>query len=269
MKHPIPGRRHARHTQPSRLRRAGLATGFIGAAILTTAAAPPPAAAGPLDSTPLNEISQTIDVSQLRATEATAQAAVDYQLAASQTAAAASALKAAQARKATELRRAAAQAAAKARAARARRTAAAHAAAVPLTPVAATTTASPAAPAPAPAGGKVATLLAFVRAQLGKPYVLGGTGPGSYDCSGLVQAAYRTVGVSLPRVSQSQSAAGRQVSLSALQPGDILYWGGAGVAYHVAVYVGGGDFIGAQNPSSGVVEHPLTWDEPTGAVRVL
>ena len=77
------------------------------------------------------------------------------------------------------------------------------------------------------------------------------------------------VGVDLPRVSQAQSTAGTQVSLSNLQPGDILYWGGAGSAYHVGVYVGGGQFVGAQNPSTGVVLRSLDYDPPSGAVRVL
>ncbi|MEU5548058.1 NlpC/P60 family protein, partial [Streptomyces sioyaensis] len=51
--------------------------------------------------------------------------------------------------------------------------------------------------------------------------------------------------------------------------GDILYWGSAGSAYHVGVYIGEGKFIGAQNPGTGVVERPLSHDKPTGAVRVL
>jgi peptidoglycan DL-endopeptidase CwlO len=99
--------------------------------------------------------------------------------------------------------------------------------------------------------------------------VSGGTGPSSWDCSGLVQAAFRSVNIDLPRVSQAQSTAGTQVSLSNLQPGDILYWGGAGSAYHVAVYVGGGEFVGAQNSGTGVVQRPLSYDPPSGAVRVL
>lgn len=109
----------------------------------------------------------------------------------------------------------------------------------------------------------------FARAQVGKAYVSGGTGPSSFDCSGLVQAAYRQAGISLPRVSQAQSSAGTSVSLSALQPGDILYWGSRGSAYHVAIYVGGGKFVGAQNSSTGIVERSLSYDKPTGAVRVL
>lgn len=119
------------------------------------------------------------------------------------------------------------------------------------------------------ATGSAAALIAFARAQVGDAYVMGSTGPNAWDCSGLVQAAYKQIGVDLPRVSQDQSTAGTQVSLSNLQPGDILYWGSAGSAYHTAIYVGGGEFVGAQNPGTGVVEKSLDWDPPTGAVRVL
>lgn len=121
----------------------------------------------------------------------------------------------------------------------------------------------------APATGSAAAIVNFARAQVGKAYVLGGTGPSSFDCSGLVQAAYRQAGISLPRMSQAQSSAGTSVSLSALQPGDILYWGSKGSAYHVALYVGGGKFVGAQNSGTGIVERSLSYDKPTGAVRVL
>ncbi|WP_405979251.1 C40 family peptidase [Streptomyces sp. NBC_00158] len=120
-----------------------------------------------------------------------------------------------------------------------------------------------------PATGSAAAIIAFARAQIGKPYVLGSTGPTAYDCSGLVQAAYRQAGIKLDRVSQDQSMAGRSVSLNALQPGDIVYWGAKGSAYHVAIYSGNGKFIGAQNPSTGIVERSLSYDMPTGAVRVL
>lgn len=121
----------------------------------------------------------------------------------------------------------------------------------------------------APATGSAASIVNFARAQVGKAYVRGGTGPSSFDCSGLVQAAYRQAGITLPRMSQQQSSFGTSVSLSALQPGDILYWGSKGSAYHVAVYVGGGKFVGAQNSSTGIVERSMSYDKPTGAVRVL
>ncbi|MEV7612859.1 C40 family peptidase [Streptomyces sp. NPDC089799] len=120
-----------------------------------------------------------------------------------------------------------------------------------------------------PVTGSASAIVNFARAQVGKAYVMGSTGPSAYDCSGLVQAAYRQANISLSRTSQSQSLAGRSVSLSNLQPGDILYWGPKGSAYHVAIYVGGGKFVGAQNPRTGIVERSLSYDRPSGAVRVL
>ncbi|MFD7027361.1 C40 family peptidase [Streptomyces sp. NPDC059917] len=117
--------------------------------------------------------------------------------------------------------------------------------------------------------GAAAKVVAFARAQVGKAYVMGGTGPNAYDCSGLTQAAYRQAGVDLPRVSQDQSASGRDVALSDLRPGDLLYWGAKGAATHVAVYLGNGTYVGAQNSRVGVVERSLDWSSPSGAVRVL
>lgn len=117
--------------------------------------------------------------------------------------------------------------------------------------------------------GNVAGMISFLKAQVGKSYVLGASGPNAYDCSSLTQAAFKQVGVDLPRTSQPQSTAGTSVSLDSLQKGDILYWGSAGSAYHVGVYIGDGKFIGAQNSSTGVVEKSLDYDPPTGAVRVL
>ncbi|MFD7028222.1 C40 family peptidase [Streptomyces sp. NPDC059917] len=121
----------------------------------------------------------------------------------------------------------------------------------------------------APATGSAAAIINFARNQVGKAYVLGGTGPSSFDCSGLVQAAFRQANISLPRMSQDQSSEGTSVSLSNLQPGDVLYWGSRGSAYHVAIYSGGGKFIGAQNSNTGIVERSLSYDPPTGAVRIL
>ncbi|MFI1930103.1 MULTISPECIES: C40 family peptidase [unclassified Streptomyces] len=128
---------------------------------------------------------------------------------------------------------------------------------------------SASAPSSSNVSGSAASIVAFAKAQVGDAYVSGGTGPNAWDCSGLVQAAYRTAGIDLPRVSQSQSTFGTQVSLNNLQPGDILYWGSAGSAYHVAIYVGGGQFVGAQNSSTGTVQRSMDYDRPTGAVRVL
>ncbi len=98
---------------------------------------------------------------------------------------------------------------------------------------------------------------------------MGGTGPNSWDCSGLVQAAFKQVGVDLPRTSQEQSTAGTQVGTSNLQVGDILYWGGQGSAYHTGVYIGDGKYLDAANPSKGVVIQDLSGYPADGAVRVL
>lgn len=117
--------------------------------------------------------------------------------------------------------------------------------------------------------GSAATVVAFLKAQLGDAYIMGATGPNAWDCSSLIQAAYRTVGIDLPRVAQDQSLAGTQVGTSDLQVGDILYWGGAGSAYHTGVYIGDGQYLDAANPSKGVVIQDLSGYPASGAVRVL
>ncbi|MEO3789854.1 C40 family peptidase [Nonomuraea sp. B10E15] len=101
-----------------------------------------------------------------------------------------------------------------------------------------------------PASGNAAAVLRFAFAQVGKPYVFGGTGPGGYDCSGLTQASWRAAGVSLPRTTWAQWAwgASRKVSLNALQPGDLIFSEGLG---HVSIYAGNGKIVHA--PQTGDV----------------
>ena len=113
-------------------------------------------------------------------------------------------------------------------------------------------------------GGKA---VAFAYDQLGKPYQWGATGPGSYDCSGLAQAAWAAAGVSIPRTTYAQWAALPHISTSALEPGDLLYFDGIG---HVAIYVGGGDIIDAPQTGMDVQKIPLAgWYKSTlvGAAR--
>lgn len=111
---------------------------------------------------------------------------------------------------------------------------------------------------------------AFLRAQVGEDYAWGANGPDDWDCSGLSLAALARVGVDLPRTSELQSTRGYRVSMNNLKVGDLLFWGlGPGLAYHVTVYIGDGKFIGAQNPSVGVVERSLSYDPPDFARRVL
>lgn len=123
---------------------------------------------------------------------------------------------------------------------------------------------------PTPAPHRTSSILvAFLRAQLGKPYVWGGNGPSVYDCSGLTVAAYARLGVHLPRTSEEQSLVGTRVSMSHLEIGDLLFWGAPGIAFHVAIYIGDGKYIAAQNPSVGVVERSMRSYEPNFARRIL
>lgn len=97
--------------------------------------------------------------------------------------------------------------------------------------------------------------LAFARAQVGKPYIYGGTGPGGYDCSGLTGAAWRAAGVSLPRTSQQQYGVGRTVSVDQLAPGDLVFYY-SGIS-HVAIYAGGGQILHASRPGKPIGYDPL------------
>jgi peptidoglycan DL-endopeptidase CwlO len=106
-----------------------------------------------------------------------------------------------------------------------------------------------------PTGTQADQAVAFVYNQLGCPYVYGGTGPChmGFDCSGLVQAAWASAGVQIPRDSYEQWAALPHVPLSSLEPGDILVYNGEG---HVAMYVGGGYIIDAPQTGMNVEKIP-------------
>ncbi|MEV4862088.1 C40 family peptidase [Streptomyces ossamyceticus] len=105
---------------------------------------------------------------------------------------------------------------------------------------------------------KAAKALAFARAQIGKPYVWGATGPGSYDCSGLTQAAWKAAGVDLPRTTYDQVNAGTTVSLSAARPGDLIFfYDNIG---HVGLYIGNGMMIHAPKPGTYVREESIFYD---------
>ncbi|MFL4906507.1 NlpC/P60 family protein [Streptomyces sp. MMS24-I2-30] len=95
----------------------------------------------------------------------------------------------------------------------------------------------------------------FARAQIGKPYVWGATGPGSYDCSGLTQAAWKAAGVSLPRTTYSQVDAGTTVSLADAQPGDLVFF--YDDVSHVGIYIGNGMMIHAPKPGAYVREESI------------
>jgi cell wall-associated NlpC family hydrolase len=105
---------------------------------------------------------------------------------------------------------------------------------------------------------KAEKALAFARAQIGKPYVWGATGPDSYDCSGLTQAAWKAAGVSLPRTTWDQVNAGTTVSLSAAQPGDLVFF--YEDLSHVGIYIGNGMMIHAPKPGAYVREESIYYD---------
>lgn len=117
------------------------------------------------------------------------------------------------------------------------------------------------------ASGNASAVVSLARAQAGKRYFWGATGPSSFDCSGLVQYVYsKAAGINVTRTTYSQIKQGKAVSLNALQPGDLLFWG----SYHVGIYLGNGQYVHAATPSQGVrVQTISRYFYPTSARRIL
>lgn len=102
----------------------------------------------------------------------------------------------------------------------------------------------------------------------GSSYVWGAEGPNSFDCSGLMLAAYRTVGISLPHSSRAQFGVGRAVSRDALKPGDLLFF--YNPIHHVGMYIGNGLFVHARNPRDGLeITKLASYPAYQGARRVI
>jgi cell wall-associated NlpC family hydrolase len=117
-----------------------------------------------------------------------------------------------------------------------------------------TATAVAAAPVAAPTqAAQIAVDTAL--AQQGKPYVWGGAGPNSYDCSGLVQYAYAAAGIALPHSSRMQSTMGTPVAYSDLQPGDLVFF--YSPVSHVGMYIGNGQMV-----------HASTYGQPVKVVNL-
>jgi peptidoglycan DL-endopeptidase CwlO len=113
---------------------------------------------------------------------------------------------------------------------------------------------------------KAAKAIAFAQSQLGKPYIYGATGPNSYDCSGLTQAAWASAGVSIPRTTTTQINAGTRVSASELQPGDLVFFYSS--VSHVGLYIGGGMMIHAPHTGTVVKVAPITEMPIAGYARM-
>jgi cell wall-associated NlpC family hydrolase len=111
--------------------------------------------------------------------------------------------------------------------------------------------ASPIGSAPSvPASRGAAAALAAAEAQLGKPYQWAAGGPTSFDCSGLTMYAWRAAGVALPHNTSAQFAATTHIPISALQPGDLVYFGSD--LHHMGIYIGNGQMIHAPQTGENV-----------------
>lgn len=141
-----------------------------------------------------------------------------------------------------------------------------------------TDTTSPPVVPPAPVGNPkgprkriVRAAIAFAKAQIGKPYEWGATGPDTFDCSGLMLRAWQSAGVYLPRTAAEQYWAGRAVSTANLRRGDLIFWSYDGTPagiHHVALYIGNGDFIEAPHTGAFVRYNSIFSEYPDFAVRL-
>jgi cell wall-associated NlpC family hydrolase len=134
---------------------------------------------------------------------------------------------------------------------------------VVLTPLPAFAAAGPVASVAAPSTPIVAPTHAAqvavntAMAKLGKPYVWGAAGPNSFDCSGLVQYAYKAAGINLPHSSAAQSQVGKAVSQSALKPGDLVFFYSG--PSHVGIYIGNGNVVHAPTTGDVVKVSPMKY----------
>jgi cell wall-associated NlpC family hydrolase len=117
--------------------------------------------------------------------------------------------------------------------------------------------------------GAVVSMLSFAAAQVGTPYLWGGTGPGGFDCSGLVQAAYGHAGIPLPRVAQDQFDAGPAVAgADTVRPGDLVFFGSGPTGVdHVGIYAGAGLMVDAPHSGALVRVESADWSGFVGATR--
>lgn len=125
---------------------------------------------------------------------------------------------------------------------------------------------------PLPRRGAAGQAIAFARAQLGKPYLWGGTGPDRFDCSGLTMMAYRSAGVPLPRTSRQQWYGGPHVrSMLDLEPGDLVFYAydlrDPSTIHHMGMVIGGGLMIEAPYTGSVVRVRSINRPDYIGAVR--
>ncbi|MFG1704872.1 NlpC/P60 family protein [Nonomuraea sp. M3C6] len=119
---------------------------------------------------------------------------------------------------------------------------------------------------PVVGSGKAAEAARWALTQQLKPYVWGAEGPNSYDCSGLVMAAYQRVGISLPHYTGDQWTAGRHISRSELRPGDLVFF--YSDLHHMGMYIGGGMMVHAPQTGDVVRVASIEGRPFAGAVRI-
>ena len=120
------------------------------------------------------------------------------------------------------------------------------------------------------ATGTRAEIVAYAKQFEGNPYVYGGTSlTNGADCSGFTMSIYKHFGISIGRSSRDQAANGKTISISDLQPGDLIFYGSKGYINHVALYIGGGEIIHASTASTGIKISNYNYKTPVKAVTFL
>ena len=113
-------------------------------------------------------------------------------------------------------------------------------------------------------------IVAYAKQFLGNPYVYGGTSlTNGADCSGFTQAVFAHFGITTGRSSRDQAAQGKEISMSAIQPGDLLFYASGSYINHVAIYIGDGKIIHSSNPTTGITITKYNYRTPCKAVTFL
>ena len=113
-------------------------------------------------------------------------------------------------------------------------------------------------------------IVAYAKQFLGNPYVYGGTSlTNGADCSGFTQGVFAHFGITTGRSSRDQAAKGKEISLSAIQPGDLLFYASGSYINHVAIYIGNGQIIHSSNPTTGITITKYNYRTPCKAVTFL
>ncbi len=113
-------------------------------------------------------------------------------------------------------------------------------------------------------------IVAYAKQFLGNPYVYGGTSlTNGADCSGFTQSVFAHFGITTGRSSRDQAAKGKEISMSAIQPGDLLFYASGSYINHVAIYIGDGQIIHSSNPTTGITITKYNYRTPCKAVTFL